>query len=112
MIYNPGDVGVFQFDLTGMQRPHALGFKNKKGLDDRTLAERSTHIDIIIGNHAKNHSPFPVVARNREREEVIIHSAADNGFGLGNIEVEFDERTSAKRSLAINNLLTRLPKTA
>jgi 2',3'-cyclic-nucleotide 2'-phosphodiesterase (5'-nucleotidase family) len=90
----------------------SLGYKNKNGLDDVTLAERSSHIDIIIGNHATNHTTFPVVARNHERSEVIIHHAANNGFGLGNIEIEFDERTSSKRLLAIDNLLTRLPKTA
>jgi hypothetical protein len=90
----------------------SLGYKNKQGLDDLTLAEKSTHIDIIIGNHATNHTTFPVVARNTERSEVIIHHAADNGFGLGNIEIEFDETTSSKRTLAINNLLTRLPESA
>lgn len=90
----------------------ALGYKNKTGLDDMTLAEKSSDIDIIIGSHPKNHTQFAVVASNSKRAEVIIQSAADNGFGLGNIEIEFDEKTSAKRSLAINNLLTRLPKSA
>jgi len=90
----------------------SLGYKNKKGIDDMKLAESSSDIDIIIGNHTSNHTPFPVIAQNKQRAEVIIHHAAHNGFGLGNIEIEFDERTSAKRSLAINNLLTRLPETA
>jgi len=88
------------------------GFKNKNGLDDKKLAEKSTHIDIIIGNHATNHTPFPVVTRNSRKEEVIIHSAVDNGFGLGNIEIGYDERTSARNSLSFNNLLSRLPETA
>ncbi len=89
-----------------------IGFKNKKGLDDKTLAEKSTHIDIIIGNHATNHNAFPVVSRNSRKAEVIIHSAVDNGFGLGNIEIGYDERTAARNSLSFNNLLTRLPETA
>lgn len=88
------------------------GFKNKKGLDDKTIAEKSTHIDIIIGNHVTNHTPFPFVTRNSKKEEVIIHSAVDNGFGLGNIEIGYDERTAARNSLSFNNLLTRLPETA
>ncbi len=90
----------------------AAGFKNKKGLDDVTLAERSSYIDIIIGNHATNHKAFPVVTRNRKKAEVIIHSAVDNGFGLGNIEIEFDEKTASRKSISFNNLLTRLPETA
>lgn len=88
------------------------GFKNKKGLDDKTIAEKSTHIDIIIGNHATNHTPFPFISRNSKKEEVIIHSAVDNGFGLGNIEIGYDERTTTRNFLSFNNLLTRLPETA
>ena len=90
----------------------SLGYKNKSGLDDLTLAEKSHHIDIIIGNHASNHSPYPIVIRNRKKEEVIIHSATNNGFGLGNIEIGFDEKMNTKKSLAFNNLLTRLQQTA
>jgi len=89
-----------------------LGYKNKNGLDDITLAEKSTHIDIIIGNHATNHTTFPFVTRNSRKEEVIIHSAVDNGFGLGNIEIGYDERTATRNSVSFNNLLTRLPETA
>jgi hypothetical protein len=88
----------------------SLGYKKENHKDDLTLAEKSSHIDFIIGNHAANHTPFAVVARNKERAEVIIHHAADNGFGLGNIEVEFDAATNAKRCIGINNLLTRLPE--
>jgi len=90
----------------------ALGYKNKNGFDDSKLAEESADIDVIIGNNVTNHTPFPVVARNSKRGEVIIHYAVDNGFGLGNIEIEFDEKTFAKKNVAINNLLSRLPKTA
>lgn len=90
----------------------SLGYKKKQGTDDLSLAEKSSHIDFVIGCHPTNHTPFPVVARNQTRGEVIIHHAADNGFGLGNIEVEFDSATHAKRSIGINNLLTRLPEKA
>jgi hypothetical protein len=119
---NPGnsikelnDLSVFLKKEKGCQLVICVsmaGFKNKKGLDDKTLAEKSTHIDIIIGNHATNHTAFPLVSRNNRKEEVIIHSAVDNGFGLGNIEIGYDERTAARNSLSFNNLLTRLPQTA
>lgn len=89
-----------------------LGYKNKAGLDDITLAEKSTHIDIIIGNNTANHSPFPAVIKNSNQAEVLIHSAVDNGFGLGNIEIAFDNKTGAKKTIAFNNLLSRLPQTA
>ncbi len=119
---NPGDTIKELNDLSSFLKKEKncqlvvcvsmAGFKNKKGLDDQTIAEKSTHIDIIIGNHATNHTAFPVVSRNSRKEEVIIHSAVDNGFGLGNIEIGYDERTSARNSVSFNNLLTRLPETA
>lgn len=89
-----------------------LGYKNNTGNDDRTLAEKSSAIDIIIGNHTTNFSSCTVTTLNKKREEVIIHSANDNGFGLGSIELQFDEKTGTKRFVAINNLLTRLPQSA
>ncbi len=89
-----------------------LGYKTKTGADDRTLAEKSSDIDIIISNHATNYSAFAVTTLNKKREEVIIHSANDNGFGLGSIEIQFDEQTGTKRFVAINHLLNRLPQSA
>ncbi len=89
-----------------------LGYKTKTGTDDRILAEKSSDIDIIISNHATNYSTYAVTTLNKKREEVIIHSANDNGFGLGSIEIQFDEQTGTKRFVAINHLLNRLPKSA
>ncbi|MBL0145736.1 MAG: hypothetical protein IPP48_08220 [Chitinophagaceae bacterium] len=84
-----------------------LGFKNKVVLDDIKLAQQSTNVDVIIGGHLSNFSAYPFVAQNTNKAEVIIQSATDNGFALGNIEIEFDN-TLAKKSIAINNLLTRI----
>lgn len=84
-----------------------LGYKKSNAIDDITLAENSTALDIIIGGHPGNYTRFAVAARNRNRHEVIIHSAADNGFALGNIEIGFDD-TGKKNSIALNNLLTRI----
>jgi hypothetical protein len=119
---NPGDTIKELNDLSAFLKKEkncqivicisTVGFKNKERLDEKTIAEKSIHIDIIIGNHAANHTPFPVVTRNSRKEEVIIHSAVDNGFGLGNIEIGYDDRTSARNSISFNNLLTRLPETA
>lgn len=90
----------------------SLGFKQKTGIDDIRLAEKSADIDIIIGNHPTNHCTNPFIARNTHRGEVIIHHAADNGFGLGSIEIAFDKKTPTKCAVAINNHLSRLPEKA
>ena len=84
-----------------------LGYKNKTAADDIQLAENSTALDIIIGGHPSNYTLHAVTAQNKNRHEVIIHSAADAGFALGNIEVGFDVAGN-KNSIALNNLLTRI----
>jgi hypothetical protein len=69
-----------------------LGYKNKNTTDDITLADKSTHIDIIIGGHKKNFHRHPVIALNSNNGEVIIHSAAGDTTGFGKIEVDFNEK--------------------
>jgi hypothetical protein len=86
-----------------------LGFKNKVALDDIKLAQQSTHLDIIIGSHVANFTSSSFIAQNCKKQEVIVQSAIDNGFALGNIEIEFDNK-QCKKNIAINNLLNRLPE--
>ena len=68
-----------------------LGYKSANGLNDVELAAASTHVDIIIGGHAENFCSHPVIAQNRNKEEVIINHAATNGLALRKIEMGFDK---------------------
>ena len=74
----------------------SLGYKNKNAPDDLTLAEKSTHLDMIIGGHAKNFHKHPVIALNSKKEEVIIHSASGNPTAFGVINFEFDGQGQKK----------------
>ena len=74
-----------------------LGYKSASGLNDITLAASSTHLDIIIGGHADNFCSSPVIARNRNKREVIINHAATNALALRKIEINFD--ISGKKNL-------------
>jgi hypothetical protein len=85
-----------------------LGYKNNLGPDDITLAEKSSHLDIIIGGHPDNFYPKPITARNKDRAEVIIHAAAGNPFAFGKIEMEFDEQ-GRKKSVGV---IHKIPKQA
>lgn len=67
-----------------------LGYKNKNTPDDITLANKSTHLDIIIGGHHENFKAQPIIALNSNNGEVIIHSAAGDPFACGSIGIEFD----------------------
>ena len=73
-----------------------LGYKNKNTADDITLADRSTHLDIIIGGHAKNFQKNPVIALNSNKSEVIIHSASGDPFACGFIQIDFDRQDQKK----------------
>lgn len=79
-----------------------LGYKNKNTPDDITLANQSTHLDIIIGGHADNFQEHPVIALNRNNGEVIIHSASGDSFACGKIEIDFD-RQCQKKHISFTN---------
>lgn len=67
-----------------------LGYKSSNGLNDLELAETSTHLDVIIGGHADDYCTRPVIARNKNKEEVIINHAATHGLALRKIEIGFN----------------------
>ena len=81
-----------------------LGFKNKNTTDDITLAEQSTHLDIIISGHAQNFQKNPYIALNSNKGEVIIHSAAGDTTAFGKIEIDFNEYGQKKHISFINTL--------
>ncbi len=68
-----------------------LGYKSSTGLNDLSLAAASTHLDVIIGGHADDFCTRPVIAQNKNKEEVIINHAATNGLALRKIEIGFDK---------------------
>lgn len=67
-----------------------LGYKSTNGLNDLELAAASTHLDVIIGGHADDFCTRPVIAQNKNKEEVIINHAATNGLALRKIEIGFN----------------------
>ena len=69
-----------------------LGYRSANGSNDLALAAASTHVDIIIGGHADNFCKHPVIARNKNKEEVIINHAATNSLALRKIEIGFDNQ--------------------
>ena len=81
-----------------------LGYKNKNTPDDVSLANKSTHVDIIIGGHAENFKEHPIITLNSNNAEVIIHAAAGDPAAFGKIEIDFDELGRKKHINFINKL--------
>ena len=73
-----------------------LGYKNENTPDDITLAKESTHLDIIVGGHAKNFQTNPIIALNSKNEEVIIHSASGDPVACGIIKIDFNGQGGKK----------------
>jgi hypothetical protein len=76
-----------------------LGFKIENKLDDITLAEKSTHLDVIISGHENNFCQRPYIALNSKKEEVIINHNASNMNDVGKISIGFDKRTGKKNHI-------------
>lgn len=86
-----------------------LGYKQKNNIDDITLAENTTDLDIIIGGHASNYCKAPLTVKNKNMGEVIINHAADNELALRKIEIEFTVSGKKKhiaftRSVPVNTI--------
>jgi 2',3'-cyclic-nucleotide 2'-phosphodiesterase (5'-nucleotidase family) len=76
-----------------------IGFKHKNALDDITLAEKSSNLDIIISGHETNFCKRPYIALNIKKEEVIINHNASNINDIGKIAIGFDKRTGKKNNV-------------
>lgn len=76
-----------------------LGFKIENSADDITLAEKSTHLDVIISGHENNFCKRPYIALNSKKEEVIINHNASNMNDVGKITIGFDKRTGKKNNI-------------
>ena len=70
----------------------ALGYKNKNGVDDLTLAAESENLDIIVGKYAANSPKQPMIAKSKKKSEVIIQHTEDSADALGKIKIGFDQQ--------------------
>jgi hypothetical protein len=71
-----------------------LGFKNKNTVDDITLAAKSEHLDIIVGQYAPTSPKRPFIALNKKKAEVVIQHTQDNDQSLGKIKIGFNQAGS------------------
>lgn len=85
-----------------------LGYKNRKAIDDISLARQSKHIDMIIGGNSRTFMQQPMIVLNKNQEEVIINHAAHSGIVLGQIEIGFDAQ-NRKRTVAFSNRMIGTP---
>jgi 5'-nucleotidase len=59
-------------------------------ISDELLAQRSRHIDLIIGAHTHKFFEVPRVYRNADGEEVVVNQVGWGGIQLGRLDYVFE----------------------
>lgn len=70
----------------------SLGFKNKNKLDDIHLAAKTKHIDIIISKYDTKIASQTYIARNKNKDEVIVQHQNEKEATAGKIKILFNEK--------------------
>ncbi len=76
-----------------------LVYKNDPNkICDLTLAEKTKHIDLIIGGHTHSFLEEPIIKQNLDGKEVIINQVGAYGLYLGRLDFYFSKRQLKKQS--------------
>jgi 5'-nucleotidase len=68
-----------------------LGYKyNNNKVSDLVLAEKTQHIDLILGGHTHTFLKEPVVAKNLINKNVVVNQVGWAGLRLGAIRITFE----------------------
>src|SRR5690606_4617021 len=70
-----------------------IGFayrNNPEKVCDITLAQKTRHIDLIIGGHTHTFLNKPYIEKNLDGEEVVINQVGCYGLNLGQIDFYFE----------------------
>lgn len=70
-----------------------LGFEYRDDsiISDRTLATRTSNIDLIIGGHTHTFLNKPVLSQNKDGDFVLINQVGWGGIQLGQIDFYLDD---------------------
>ncbi len=76
-------------------------------LSDKIFAQKSAHIDLIIGGHTHTFLPEPITLKNTQNKAVIINQVGWAGLQLGRIELFFDSsKTLVNKGIGKNVYIT------
>ena len=78
-----------------------LGYRyNSDKVSDILLAERSEHIDLILGGHTHTFMDSPGIVTNNTGNEVIVSQAGWAGLVLGRLDYSFDKSGNPSKPLS------------
>ena len=74
-----------------------LGFRYRdEKISDVTLAENSSHVDLILGGHTHTFMDEPHFSKNLDGEPVLIHQCGWAGILLGRVDLLFERNKKGK----------------
>ncbi len=74
-----------------------LGYKYQdKKVSDMILAEKSKHIDLILGGHTHTFLDKPTEVKNSDGEKILVAQVGWAGIRLGRIDYFLEEKTGKK----------------
>lgn len=75
-----------------------LGYKYRSDkVCDVVLAQKSSHIDIILGGHTHTFLEEPTLLKNQDGETVIVNQAGWAGILLGRLDITFSPFSKKKQ---------------
>ncbi|HCS19894.1 MAG TPA: hypothetical protein DIW47_04925 [Bacteroidetes bacterium] len=70
-----------------------LGYKySGNKISDQVLAQRSEHIDVILGGHTHTFLDEPGEFRNKKGHLVIVNQAGWGGIMIGRLDIRWSRR--------------------
>jgi 5'-nucleotidase len=70
-------------------------YKNKK-ISDVILAQKTEHLDLIIGGHTHTFLKKPTELQNKNGKLVLVNQVGWAGINIGKINVKFEQKTGVK----------------
>jgi 5'-nucleotidase len=64
--------------------------RNRKKIGDLELAEKTEHIDLIIGGHTHTFLDKPTVTQNKNGDPVLVNQVGCYGINLGRVDFYFE----------------------
>ncbi|WP_242134860.1 bifunctional metallophosphatase/5'-nucleotidase [Aestuariivivens marinum] len=71
---------------------------NPKKIDDLSLANATSSIDLIIGGHTHTFLPKPTVVKNKNGKNMLVNQVGCYGINLGRIDFYFDTNKNKSAS--------------
>jgi len=76
-------------------------YEDKTRVSDLILAQKTAHINLILGGHTHTFLEKPTVLLNKNNQQVIINQVGWAGVNLGKIEIDVENKIFGSKSMEV-----------